>query len=394
MEDDLAASTFEFGEQRARLRRPSRRTARRLATLALLSGLAACALLVWPGFLRGGTAYVIVSGNSMEPTLHAGDLVLTVPHRTYNVGDVVAYRIPEGQPGAGVLIIHRIVGGSASSRYIVQGDNRAGRDPWRPRPRDIVGGEALRVPRLGLALVYVRTPLGLATVAGILTALLILGGLGTDGSSEGTGAKRRAARRPHRHGGTEEPDAAPLGSEEPLVGDSSTDDSSEGADTERVAARPGRYGRTQGLDPAPLGSAEPVVVDAPSAVRLATRLKDSSRSWLSHAASNRRSSAAARLRITRAAGGSNCVMKPGWKTAQNCRTPRAVLKVARAGRERQAVEANRATPTEGPATLTSRQQHGNAFPIALSQSWGEGTWTARDLLLQPVISGRDRAPRA
>jgi signal peptidase I len=137
--DDVATSAFEFNEQKGRLSRPSRRTVQRVASFTVLAAIVGCALLVWPGFLHGGTAYVIVSGNSMEPTLHGGDLVLTVRRSSYDVGDVVAYRIPEGQPGAGVLVIHRIVGGSASSGYIMQGDNRAGRDPWRPRPRDVVG---------------------------------------------------------------------------------------------------------------------------------------------------------------------------------------------------------------------------------------------------------------
>src|SRR5688572_19635960 len=104
MEYEVAASAFK----KIRLSGPSRRTAKRIASFALLAAAVACALLVWPGFLRGGTAYVIVSGNSMDPTLHAGDLVLTVRRGSYNVGDVVAYRIPEGQPGAGVLVIHRI----------------------------------------------------------------------------------------------------------------------------------------------------------------------------------------------------------------------------------------------------------------------------------------------
>jgi signal peptidase len=185
---DVTASASAPRERGARLRRPSRRATRTAGTLALLAVAVACALLVWPGFLRGGTAYVIVSGQSMEPALHAGDLVLTVRQRTYDVGDVVAYRIPPGQPGAGVLVIHRIVGGSASSGYITQGDNRDGRDPWRPRPRDVVGAEGVSVPRLGLALVYLRTPLGLAALAGIVTALLILGGP-TNGAPEGAGAK-------------------------------------------------------------------------------------------------------------------------------------------------------------------------------------------------------------
>jgi signal peptidase len=198
--DDVATNAFESKGQKVRPSRRSRRTAGRIASFAAVAAIVACALFAWPGFLHGGTAYVIVSGNSMDPTLHGGDLVLTVRRDSYNVGDVVAYRIPEGQSGAGVLVIHRIVGGSASSGYIMQGDNRAGRDPWRPRPRDVVGAQGLSVPRLGLALVYLRTPLGLAFLAGIVTALFIVVGSGTVGSPKPAAAKGGSAARPRLGG--------------------------------------------------------------------------------------------------------------------------------------------------------------------------------------------------
>lgn len=172
-----------------------RHTSGRVGTLAFVAGVVACALLVWPGFLRGGTAYVIVSGNSMEPTLHAGDVVLTVRRGSYDVGDVVAYRIPKGGPGAGVLVIHRIVGGSASAGYVMQGDNRAGRDAWRPRPRGIAGEAAVTVPRLGVALAWLRTPLGLATLAALVTLLVVLGGSGAGGGSQAAESRAEPASR-------------------------------------------------------------------------------------------------------------------------------------------------------------------------------------------------------
>ena len=268
---EVAASAFK----KTRLSRPSRRTAKRIASFALLAAVVACALLVWPGFLRGGTAYVIVSGNSMDPTLHASDLVLTVRRGSYNVGDVIAYRIPEGQPGAGVLVIHRIVGGSANSGFIVQGDNRAGRDPWRPRPRDIVGAEGLSVPRLGLVLVYLRTPIGLASLAGLVTALLILVGSGTDGSSNGAAPKRGGAAGPRRRRLSKRSDTGPAGSEKPLAA---------GLNLARQQYAAIRHGDRKAL-----------------------------------------------------------------------------------------------APIEDRMRLTNRQRHGNAYPIALARSWGEASWTARDL---------------
>jgi signal peptidase I len=312
MEYDVAASAFK----KIWLSLSRRHTAKRITSLAVVAAAVACVLLVWPGFLRGGTAYVIVSGNSMDPNLHAGDLVLTVRRSSYNVGDVVAYRIPEGQPGAGVLVIHRIVDGSPSSGYIMQGDNRAGRDPWRPRPRDIVGAEGLSVPRLGLVLVYVRTPLGLAALAGLVTALLILVGSGTDGSSNDP-AKKGGAARPRRRRSAKRRDAGPAASGKPLAANS--------------LARVRHVARSRGASPA----------------------------WISRAASSTRASASGGWRVIRAGSASN--------SGRQQQAP-----IRQGDREAQ-------VPIEDKVRLTNRQRHGNAFPIALARSWGEATWTARDL---------------
>src|ERR687892_63615 len=86
-----------------------------------------------PQFLGGPIAYVLVSGESMEPTLIHNDFVIARRQDTYQTGDVVVYRIPEGETGAGGLVIHRIIGGSAEDGYILQGDNRTTPDLWRPR---------------------------------------------------------------------------------------------------------------------------------------------------------------------------------------------------------------------------------------------------------------------
>ena len=55
--------------------------------------------LFWAHFLRpeslgGRAAYVLVSGQSMEPRYHTGDLVLVQRHAGYHVGQVIAYRVP------------------------------------------------------------------------------------------------------------------------------------------------------------------------------------------------------------------------------------------------------------------------------------------------------------
>ncbi len=155
------------------MKRPDRRPAR-IALTALFVVLAVgWTVLLRPQALGGPAAYVIVSGKSMEPTLKNGDLVVALNRSSYRAGDVVAYRIPEGEQGAGALVIHRITGGSARAGYVLQGDNRSGEDRWRPQPRDIAGDMRVRLPRVGLLLTFVRTPLGMALFAGVAAFFLI-----------------------------------------------------------------------------------------------------------------------------------------------------------------------------------------------------------------------------
>jgi signal peptidase I len=148
----------------------------------------ALALLFWafylcPQSLGGRAGYVLVSGHSMLPRYHTGDLVLVERKSSYQVGDVIAYRVPKGDPMAGAQVIHRIVGGDAAHGFLVQGDNRTAPDVWRPKPSDVVGTKALRIPNAVLVLRFLRSPLLLALLAGCFVFVRMLGG--DDGKPEG-----------------------------------------------------------------------------------------------------------------------------------------------------------------------------------------------------------------
>ena len=149
-------------------------TANRVLTVLLVAGLAAWALLLRPPLLGGETSYVIVSGDSMLPTLRNGDLVVAREHDEYATGDVLVYAVPEGEPGEGVLIIHRVVGGDARSGYVLRGDNRENDDPWRPTPDEVRGSAVFDIPKVGLVLGLIASPLGLGLLAAMIAFLFVL----------------------------------------------------------------------------------------------------------------------------------------------------------------------------------------------------------------------------
>src|SRR5213592_2340237 len=85
--------------------RPRLAYGKAIALVAAQLGL--LAVLLWlalPQGLGGRAGWVLVSGTSMLPHLHTGDLVLARHRSSYHVGEVIAYRVPEGQVGAGHVV--------------------------------------------------------------------------------------------------------------------------------------------------------------------------------------------------------------------------------------------------------------------------------------------------
>jgi hypothetical protein len=81
------------------------------------------------------------------------------------VGDVVAYRIPAGDLGAGKVVIHRIKKVEANGQFTTQGDNRRGADQWHPTKNDVVGTPWVHVPGGRRVLARLASPLFLAAAA-------------------------------------------------------------------------------------------------------------------------------------------------------------------------------------------------------------------------------------
>jgi signal peptidase len=134
-------------------------------------------VLLRPSFLGGAVSYIMVSGESMEPTLYNGDLAVARSEGSYRVGDLVAFRVPEGEHGNGGIVIHRIVSGSSADGFRTQGDNNEWADPWSVGEDDIVGERWVSVPGAGRWLHVLRAPVLLAgLVSGVGVFLVLIGG--------------------------------------------------------------------------------------------------------------------------------------------------------------------------------------------------------------------------
>jgi len=176
-----------------------RRRRRLVANLAFaILFMVACA--VWfitlrPAPLGGPATYVIVRGVSMEPTYHAGDLVIVRRRPVYQAGDIVAYKIPAGEVG-GLSVIHRIVGGSVETGFRTKGDNNAESDPWRPTPGQIEGTAWLVLPKTGAIMSSLRAPITLASLAAAAAVAMVIYRQGGQEEPEHRGrAEQRTAER-------------------------------------------------------------------------------------------------------------------------------------------------------------------------------------------------------
>ena len=119
-----------------------------------------------PSGLGGGVTYVTTTGNSMEPKLHKGDLVLLRSGPPYKIGDLVGYRDARMHR----MVLHRIVAGTDAG-FTTKGDNNGFRDSTHPTSADIVGRFWTSVPGAGSWIGRVRQPGAAALLVGALVLM-------------------------------------------------------------------------------------------------------------------------------------------------------------------------------------------------------------------------------
>lgn len=120
-----------------------------------------------PANLGGNASYIVVNGQSMQHTLEPGDLVIVWPRKDYYARQIVAYTAPKGQLAEGEKVIHRIIEDDIGNGYRTKGDNPVKRiDPWTPHNSDIIGQVVVRIPKAGVVVASMKSPLMMGVVGG------------------------------------------------------------------------------------------------------------------------------------------------------------------------------------------------------------------------------------
>ena len=147
---------------------------RRIRGAAGWALVAVVVFLAWPAQLGGHLSLVVVSGHSMDGTYRSGDLLLAWPHADYDIGEIIVYKIPKGEPASGLRVVHRVIE-KKDGHFTSQGDNRTTPDFWRPTVNDVVGHPFLRIRAGGLALKWLLSPIALALVCGVCVYWAVVG---------------------------------------------------------------------------------------------------------------------------------------------------------------------------------------------------------------------------
>lgn len=141
-----------------------------LSTLILIVFAVIAAILILP-VVFGCKSMAVVSG-SMEPNIPVGSIVIVreADGDELAVGDVITYAM-----SGNTMVTHRITAIDRDARCVTtKGDANEVSDGNPVAFSDIVGKELFHVPFLGYLTIYIKTPLGIVGVCGVMIVLILL----------------------------------------------------------------------------------------------------------------------------------------------------------------------------------------------------------------------------
>jgi len=147
-----------------------RRRSHKLLVSLLLILLGASWIMFAPLQFGGQTAYVLISGNSMEPVFHRGDLAILRTAAEYQLGDIVTYHHPTIGP-----VIHRIIG-QDGDHFTFKGDHNSWADAYQPSRADLIGKLWIYLPGAGTLVEQLRRPWHMAIIAAFMGVIVMTTG--------------------------------------------------------------------------------------------------------------------------------------------------------------------------------------------------------------------------
>ncbi|MFD1713687.1 signal peptidase I [Amnibacterium flavum] len=161
-------------------RRPRRLPAPVAATISSLARgilLAAASMLLWAAIpATWGWAPTTVMSDSMAPNVRTGDVIVSMPlaGTDLKVGQILLVKDPDHE---GRLRLHRFASTDDKGMLVLKGDANPEPDSSHVDPADVVGAGVLRIPYVGLPVVWLRDaqplPLVAAAAVGALLFLMV-----------------------------------------------------------------------------------------------------------------------------------------------------------------------------------------------------------------------------
>jgi signal peptidase len=118
--------------------------------------------------------FMAVPSGSMQPVLNYGDLI-TVRRETAErivVGDIIVFNVPSPYDRlASSPTVHRVVEElvvDGKTLFRTKGDSNPDGDPWSVSAENVIGKYAGKVPYLGSAVLFLRGPIGLASITALI----------------------------------------------------------------------------------------------------------------------------------------------------------------------------------------------------------------------------------